>query len=446
MLVVGATVGLIAPISAQASNIVDIEEMGSYSRSTRKSSRLDNNSFTNKISGSTNLKKSSRLDSKTFINEVSEETAKGFTDAIEVQQHPIEAGTFSDTTTLDGKAVFWLGSIDGGNEITNSDGVAEKESTSGGYTFTWNLNTSFTGDDNLYVRIKTGEQGDIWKNKVTYHIETKDNSDAFEIDKIWYTFSPIDNLTAFVGPRIENYYMYITPSIYKPGALKSFKLGGNSNFGASTDVGYGFKYELDNGFAFASNIVDKGADSNNNGVFAPGGALKWDTQVAYTKDRWHVSGTYSKARNWSSHSYNATALAANAAPHSAGFALRGYWMPEEYGTQIPDVSLGYDIKDYGGQATGEVERATSYMIGLTWKDMFQPDDRIGFAYTQPLAATEVSGGGATGEVSPQMWEAYYSFRPNDSMEITPAIFAGNDIQSDDDDDIVGLLVTSKFKF
>ena len=85
MLVVGATVGLIAPISAQASNIVDIEEMGSYSRSTRKSSRLDNNSFTNKISGNSNLKKSSRLDSKTFINEVSEETAKGFTDAIEVQ-------------------------------------------------------------------------------------------------------------------------------------------------------------------------------------------------------------------------------------------------------------------------------------------------------------------------------------------------------------------------
>ena len=439
MLVVGATVGLIAPISAQASNIVDLEEINSYSRSTKKSSRLDSNSFTNEISDRANLKKPSRLDSKTFINDVNEETAKGSTNGLEDQQNLFEAGTFSDTTTLDGKAVFWLGSIDGGDEYN------ESESTSGGYTFTWNLNTSFTGDDNLYVRLKTGEQGDIWKNKGTYHIETKDNSDAFEMDKVWYTFSPAENITAFVGPRIENYYMYITPSIYKPGALKSFKLGGNSNFGASTDMGAGFKYELDNGFGFASNIVDKNADKNT-GILAPGGALKWDTQVAYTKDRWHVSGTYSKARNWTSHSYNATTLAAEGAPHSAGIALRAYWMPEEYGTQIPDVSIGYDTKDYGGMATGEVEKATSYMIGLTWKDMFNPDDRIGLAYTQPLAATEVSGGGATGEVSPNMWEAYYSFRPNDSMEITPAIFAGNDILADNDDDVFGLLLTSKFKF
>ena len=170
LLVVGATVGLITPISAQASNIVDLEEISSYSRSTKKSSRLDSNSFTNKISDGANLKKPSRLDSKTFINDVNEETAKGSTDGLEDQQNLFEAGTFSDTTTLDGKAVFWLGSVDGGDEYD------ESESTSGGYTFTWNLNTSFTGDDNLYVRLKTGEQGDVWKNKGTYHIETKDNS------------------------------------------------------------------------------------------------------------------------------------------------------------------------------------------------------------------------------------------------------------------------------
>ena len=86
------------------------------------------------------------------------------------------------------------------------------------------------------------------------------------------------------------------------------------------------------------------------------------------------------------------------------------------------------------------------MIGLTWKDIFQADDKIGFAFTQPLAATEVLGGGATGEVDPQLWELYYSFRPNDSMEITPAIFGGNDVLADNDDDIFGLLLTSKFKF
>jgi len=441
MLVVGASLGFLAPISAQASNIVDLEEMSSYSRGKKSSLKFDSKTFTNQISkDSASLKKSSRLDSKTFINE---NTAglKGSSNGPEVKQKAFEAGSFSDTTTLDGKAVMWIGSVDGGDEI------GEKESTSTGYTYTMNLNTSFTGDDNLYVRLKTGEQGDIWKNKATYHIETKDNSDAFEVDKIWYTFPLLDDkITAFVGPRIENYYMYITPSIYKPGALKSFKLGGNSNFGASTDVGAGFKFELDNGFGFASNVVDKGADLND-GTFAPGNAVKWDTQLAYTTDKWHVSGTLSNARNWTSHSYNATTLGAQEARDSVGTALRAYWIPDETGTIVPEISLGYDTKSYGGVFTaGNTTEADSYMVGLTWKDIFQGDDRIGFAFTQPLAATEVQGGGPTGEVDPQVWELYYSFRPNDSMEITPAIFGGNDVLADNDDDLFGLLLTSKFKF
>ncbi|GIR30696.1 MAG: hypothetical protein CM15mP44_9790 [Candidatus Neomarinimicrobiota bacterium] len=75
---------------------------------------------------------------------------------------------------------------------------------------------------NLYVRLKAGENAPQWKVK-TYHIDTKDTSDAFNVDKIWYSFPIGDNITAFAGPRIENYYMYITPSIYKPGALKIYE-------------------------------------------------------------------------------------------------------------------------------------------------------------------------------------------------------------------------------
>ena len=421
MLVAGATLSLLAPIAAQASDIVNIEEMNSYSRSKKK--------------------KTPKFDHKTFANDISDvANIKGNINGLEVQQNQFEAGTFSDTTTMDGKAVMWVGGIDGGDEFGGS------EDTQTGYTFTMNLNTSFSGDDNLYVRLKTGEQGDQWKNKYTYHIETKDNSDALEVDKMWYTFPLGEKITAFVGPRIENYYMYITPSIYKPGALKSFKLGGNSNFGASTDVGYGLKYELDNGIGFATNVVDKGADEGE-GWFAPGNAIKWDSQLAYTADRWHVSGTLSNARNWSAHEYNATAMGRQVARDSIGYALRAYWMPEETGTTIPEVSVGYDTKSYGGVFTaGNTTQANSYMVGFTWKDMIQADDRIGIAYTQPLSATEVQGGGATGEVGAQVWEAYYSFRPNDSMEITPAIFGGNDIAADEQDDIFGLLLTSKFKF
>ena len=420
-LVAGASLSLIAPIAAQASNVVNIEEMNSYSRSEKKSSRLDSNTFTEKVS-------------EDIAN------LKGRLDGLEVRQNEFEAGSFSDTTTLDGKAVMFIGAVEGADEI------AENESVQTGYTYTMNLNTSFTGDDNLYVRLKAGANGDVWDERSTYHIETKDTGDEFRVDKMWYTFPVGDKITAFVGPRIENYYMYITPSIYKPGALKSFKLGGNSNFGASTDVGVGFKYEADSGFGFASNLVDKNADGS--GLLDVDGVNKWDTQIAYTADRWHVSAFMSKEQNWTSHSYNATTLARQVASDSTGYSLRAYWMPEESGTAVPEISVGYDNKSYEDvTVAGNTTEASSFMVGFTWKDMIQADDRIGLAFTQPLKATDFrEGAAAPNEVDPFIWEAYYSFKPNDSMEIRPAIFGGTDVMTDDEDDVFGVLTTATFKF
>ena len=425
MLVATAAAGFLIPTATQASDVLNLDGMNDYSRSKKSSQRIDN---------------------KTFINNVNEDIAvlKGRIDGLEAQQNDIEAGAFSSTTSMDGKAIMWIGAVDGG------DNLGGAETTQTGYTYTMNLNTSFTGDDNLYVRLKSGDNGAQWGVKETYHIETKDTTDSFKVDKMWYTFPVGDNITAFAGPRIENYYMYVTPSIYKPGALKSFKLGGNSNFGASTDVGFGFKYETDGGFAIASNIVDKNADSN--GLMGKASVSKWDTQVAYTTDRWHVSGTLSNAQNWTSQAYNATKQGdiigdgTADSGDSTGYALRAYWMPEESGSAVPEISVGYDTKKADTPDAGAGKEADSWMVGFTWKDMFQADDRIGLAFTQPLKVTECNGTCTTADVDPLVWEAYYSFRPNDSMEVRPAIFGGTDVEDSTEDDIFGAMLTTVFKF
>ena len=435
MLVAGATLGLLAPIAAQATDVLNIDGMNDYSRSKKSTKK--------------------RITSATFINETDEDLAilKGRVDGLEAQQNDIEAGAFSTTTTMDGKAVMWGGAVKGADTL----GGAETVQT--GYSYTMNLNTSFTGDDNLYTRLKGGEKGGVWGLKETYHIETKDTDDAFKVDKIWYTFPVGEKITAFVGPRIENYYMYITPSIYKPGALKSMKLGGNSNFGASTDVGFGFKYELDNGFGIASNVVDKSADGSGllegsndtqtGGLLGEYSIRKWDTQVAYTTDRWHVSATVSDAQNWTSQNYNATALAAamdGRDGDTLGVALRSYWMPENTGGITPDVSVGYDIKSTDNATAGNPKEATSWFIGLSWKDIIQAEDRIGLAATQPLKVSNCQGTCTTDDVWPFVWEAYYAFKPNDSMEIRPAVFGGTDVEDAIEDDIFGAVVTTTFKF
>ena len=171
MLVAGASLSLLAPVAAQASDVVNLEEMNSYSRSRTK--------------------KSSRLDSKTFINEVSEDLAnlEGPVDGLEARQNNFEAGGFSETTVLDGKAVMWIGGIDGHQVVKKRLNNAEfidstNETIQAGYTYTMNLNTSFTGDDNLYVRLKAGNNGSAWSDKTGgYHIETKDTDDSFNVDK-----------------------------------------------------------------------------------------------------------------------------------------------------------------------------------------------------------------------------------------------------------------------
>ena len=427
MLVAGASLSLLAPIAAQASNVVNLEEMASYSRSKPKSVK-----FTN----------------KTFINEVNDTATL---DTLKANQNKFEAGGFSDTTTFDGKAVLAIGGVDGAGELGGN--MHEKVGTA--YVYQMNLNTSFNGDDNLYVRLKAGDGWDgIWDSKPgTYHIEAKDTSDAadgayFKVDKLWYTFPIGENFTATVGPLIENYYMLAaTPSVYKPGALKAFKLGGHgSAFGASTSTGAGIKYVADNGFAVSTTINSKKAASTK-GLFTEEDQNKINTQVAYTADNYHLSATYSRQKGWNSWSYYSTSDANSGTDavtvNSDSFAIRGWWRPAETGS-YPSISAGYDTMSFSGR--NDVAEASGYFLGLNWADTFQPDDKIGVAIGQPIKATEAVTGATLSEVDPFLWELYYSFRPNDSIEVTPAIFGGSDVLADTDDDLFGAVLTTTFKF
>ena len=428
MLVAGASLGLLAPIAAQASDIVNLEEMNSYSRSKSKPKKFD---------------------SKTFINKVNDDTAS--LDVLKANENKFEAGGFSDTTTLDGKAVLAIGGVDGGAEL---DGNMH-DKTVAAYVYQMNLNTSFNGDDNLYVRLKAGDgwDGAFDSTPGTYHIEAKETSVGdsayFKVDKMWYTFPIGEKVTGTVGPLIENYYMLAaTPSVYKPGALKAFKLGGHgSAFGASTSTGAGLKYLADNGFAVSTTVNSKKAASTG-GFLTEEDQNKFNTQVAYTDDNYHVSATYSRQKGWNSWKYYSTSDAAsgtdNIEVESDSFALRGWWRPEETGSPIPSISVGWDHMSFHNRT--DVSAASGYFVGLNWADMFQPDDKVGLALGQPIKATSAVEGATLTEVDPLLWELYYSFRPNDSIEVTPAIFGGTDVKSDTDDDLFGAVLTTTFKF
>ena len=412
MLVAGASLSLLAPVAAQASDVVNLEEIDSYSRSQKNSSRLDSN---------------------TFINEVSEDIAilKGRVDGLEAQQNEFEAGGFSDTTVMNGKAIFDIGGVE------NSSG-ALSEAIGFQYTYQLNLNTSFTGDDDLYVRLKTGNATDVFSSKTygTYLSSSNGNDDTIKVDKIWYSFPVGENNTVWIGPKIENYYMHgATPSIYKP-ITKQFKLGGNgAAYGASTDSGIGWAYKGDNGFSLSSNVVSK-QNKTTKGFLTDESKTNWSTQVAYTTDTYHLSLiTALKYNGWTDSYYTTSLGKARPDGNSTNYGLRGYWRPDTETQAVPEISVGYDISTVEGQDAD----TDAYFVGLTWKDTFQADDKIGVALGQPQTADSDT-------VTPFAWEAYYSYKVNDSITVSPAVFGATDRTGTAGVDITGAVVQTTFKF
>ena len=418
MLVAGTTLSLIAPVASQASEAINLEEMNSYVRSEKKSSRID---------------------SKTFLNEVKEDLAKinSRVDGLEAKQNNFEAGGFSDTTTMDGKAVFTVGALDAPEgEATLTDSALFQ------YMYVMNLNTSFSGDDNLYVRIKTGnataDKSFAEKPFGTYLSSTNTKGDSLTVDKMWYSMPLGDSVTFTAGPKIENYYMHgTTPSIYKP-VLKQFTLGGNAAaYGASTSPGAGLTWTSDSGLALSTNFTTQ--KGNSTGLLTDEGATSWATQIGYTKPQYSVSAILNQKYNGWADSYFTTPDGKSRSGgdgSSSNIGLRAWWRPQETGSATPSVSVGFDTSETDAASNSNT---TMYFVGLQWQDMFQADDRIGLAFGQPQKREDET-------TDPFAWEAYYSFQVNDSVNVTPAIFGGSDRNGETTGDITGAVLETTIKF
>ena len=226
-----------------------------------------------------------------------------------------------------------------------------------------------------------------------------------------------------------------SPSIYKP-ITKQFKLGGNgAAYGASTNSGVGWAYNADNGFSISSNVVSK-QNGGNDGFLTGEAQTNWSTQVAYTTPKFHVSYiSAAKYNGWEDSYYSTTLGKDRPDGDSTNHGLRAYWRPDDSGTALPEISAGYDISTVEGQDAD----TDAFFVGLTWKDTFQADDKVGIAFGQPQTAD-------TDPVDPFAWEAYYSFKINDSVSMTPAIFGSSDRTGNDLEDVTGYVLQTTFKF
>ena len=408
-----------APIVAQASDLVNLDEINSYSRIKTKSSRLNSN---------------------TFINELSEDLAilKGRVYDLKGKQSEFEAGTFSSTTTMDGSAVFSLGSVDYSN-ASNS----YSEAVQSMYSYLVNLNSSFTGSDNLFIKIKTGNHSDWSVRKAFGSALNSANSknDLLSIDKIWYQFPVGDYNTFWVGPKIENIDMHGTPASIYDAITKQFTYGGYGEaYGASTDTGAGWAYQADNGFTISSNFVTKSTQGNGTrGLLTNESKTSWATQVGYTKPRYSASAIVNiKSNNWSDEFFHTSNHGINGNGNYTALGLRGWWRPESTSTAAPSISVGFDTTEYDG-APSNTSNSKAYFVGFNWQDIFQTEDKIGIALGKPTTNESET-------TDPFSYEVYYSFNPNDSLTVTPAIFGASNRTGTSGDDIFGVVLETTFEF
>ena len=142
-----ALFGLLVPMTASASEI-NFDEINDY---------VQNKSSSKK-----------RFDSKTFANKEFA-TTKNVIKSIKEPINEFEAGSFSETTTMSGSVSYQIGGVTG-SEIT--------EAITATYSIKTDLNTSFTGEDNLYVGIETGNSSALIDFNLESSVVGADNLNA----------------------------------------------------------------------------------------------------------------------------------------------------------------------------------------------------------------------------------------------------------------------------
>ena len=252
LLVAPAALGLLAPLSASASEF-NLEAISNYSEDNLE---IDSNSFKQESS-----------------NNILLSGGEGLVDSGDF------TGGFSETTTASFGVDFLVGAADAG-----TTGVSE--ATAFSYQMGIGLETSFTGEDSLSATIDIGNASGVVGGSTGLNFDN--TTDKLQLDGLTYTF-PLGGSTVMVGDNTDISGVYTGACAYS-----SFTdyLG---NCGTGNSVGLGgsgvtaaMSYAFDSGFSLAG-----GVSSDPTKILTEEGTDLYGIEAAYTADSYGVSVAYS---------------------------------------------------------------------------------------------------------------------------------------------------------
>ena len=373
LLVAPAALGLLAPISASASE-VNLNDISNYSD-------VESIDFAN-----------------SFDNDEKEETliagGEGLVDSYD--------GSFSETTTASFGLDMYLGALD------DDDSTAD-DSVMAGYSLGISLNTSFTGEDSLDIAIDAGVSGEG-----VGEFDGNTNGDTLKVDGVSYTFPLGDKTTVIAGIDTDGSALFTTACAYGGPSnmlddcanVNAGITGGGATVGAAYDFGTGLTAAF-------------GAQTTESAVFTDESLDAYAFNTAYTGDNYGVSVTYGVVETSTTNEDTYT-------------AFNAYYLPE--GSNLPSLSVGYEIGDIGGAASTADEK-TSFMVGLSWDEVGPGSAGVAVGHSSTVEGTDEA----------YQYEAYYSYPINDGMTVTPLIYSKDNVTSGADD-TTGVMVKTSFSF
>jgi len=250
LLITPAFLGLLTPIASSA-NELNLSEVSGYS-SSEEIENIREFDISNDIAASTSN-----------LNEI--EPMADF-----------EAGSFSETTTMSGSASFQVGAVDGSN-IT--------EALTATYSYDIDLNTSFTGEDNLYVGIETGSYSAA---SIDFALDSSgDGGDALNVTSMYYQF-PLGSYEVAVGTKLDSDdLMPTTTSKYSDSFFFGSQYGLDTNYFAKQGTGSGFAVAktFDNGWNASGSVIATGG-STSSGLLTKAGIDILTLSIGYDAENY----------------------------------------------------------------------------------------------------------------------------------------------------------------
>ncbi|KAF3889895.1 MULTISPECIES: iron uptake porin [Nostocales] len=403
---------------------------------------------------------------KEFGPEIAE--LRGRVDGLEPRVAEVEANQFSTTTKLVGDAVFVLADAIGPRaNNTEPDDTDDDSNTIFGYRARLGLQTSFTGRDQLTTSLTAygipnmGASTGTQMTRFTLDGGANYPDNDLYVDALYYRFPIGSKATAWVGTRTLNPPAYMptvtnltgsalngafsrfgqfNPTVYRPGfdgagVAFAYRFSDQLQFHAS--------YILEN---FQSNLPTRGLSNSTSlaiGQLTFSPSRKLDVALTYAR-KYYIAQSGFNLTGGTGSAFARNPFQQNATT-SDNFGLQFNWRA------TPGFALGgWFGYTRAHQETGGDSEATILNGALTlgFPDLFKEGNLGGFVIGVPPKVTDtdyrVAGQRREDPDTSLHIEAFYRFRLNSNISVTPVVYVITKPEHNDANDPiwVGVLRTS----